>query len=180
MTQKGQQTKTKKTSIQQKNQNNIYNSTILTRKIPIHITFIGDNIVEILEKAISSQIEGKCIAEGYVKTNSVNLTTYSSGILNADYVIFTVLFECMICMPVEGMQLKCYAKNITKAGIRAEISELPNPLIIFIARDHYYASPYFANVKENDEIIVKVIGQRFELNDKYISIIAELLEPIGN
>ena len=33
----------------------------------------------------------------------------------------------------------------------------------------------FSNVKENEEINVRVIGQRYELNDKYISIIAELL-----
>ena len=37
--------------------------------------------------------------------------------------------------------------------------------------------PYFSAVKPDDEIEVKVIGQRFELNDKYISIIAELVEP---
>ena len=32
-------------------------------------------------------------------------------------------------------------------------------------------------VKEGQEITIKVIGQRFELNDKYISIISEILEP---
>ena len=36
---------------------------------------------------------------------------------------------------------------------------------------------YFSNVKENDDIKVRVIGQRFELNDKYISILAELIDP---
>ena len=166
-----------KKGTQTQSQNNIYNNTILTRKIPIHITLIGDNIVELLEQEISSQIHGKCIAEGYVMPGSVKITTYSSGLIDSESIIFTVLFECMICNPVEGMQLKCYAKNITKAGIRAETKENPNPLIIFISRDHHYSLPYFATVKENDEITVKVIGQRFELNDKNISIIAQLLEP---
>jgi hypothetical protein len=77
---------------------------------------------------------------------------------------------------VEGMNIKCIAKHINKAGIRAEINETPSPVVIFIARDHNYSSPLFANVKENDEIKVRVIGQRFELNDKYISIIAEIVE----
>lgn len=159
-------------------QNNIYNTTVLTRKVPVHITLIGDNIVELLEQEISSQIEGKCIAEGYVMPISVKILTYSSGLLSSESIIFTVLFECMICNPVEGMQIKCYAKNITKAGIRAETKEIPNPLVIFISRDHHYSLPYFATIKENDEINIKVIGQRFELNDKYISVIAQLLEPI--
>ena len=37
--------------------------------------------------------------------------------------------------------------------------------------------PYFSQVNEGDKIEIKVIGQRFELNDKYISIIAELIDP---
>ena len=35
---------------------------------------------------------------------------------------------------------------------------------------------YFSDVKEGDTIQVRVIGQRFELNDKYISIIGELVK----
>mgnify|MGYP007000347125 len=51
------------------------------------------------------------------------------------------------------------------------------PLIIFIARDHHYKNPeLFSSIKESDEIIVKIIGQRFELNDPAISVIAELID----
>ena len=34
----------------------------------------------------------------------------------------------------------------------------------------------FSKVKVGDKIKARVIGQRFELNDTYISIIAELIE----
>jgi len=37
--------------------------------------------------------------------------------------------------------------------------------------------PYFSTIKENDNFVARVIGQRFELNDSYVSIIAELVEP---
>jgi hypothetical protein len=37
-------------------------------------------------------------------------------------------------------------------------------------------SQKFSTIKEGEMINAKVIGQRFELNDKYISIIAELVE----
>ena len=33
---------------------------------------------------------------------------------------------------------------------------------------------YEAFLKENDKFVARVIAQRFELNDKYISIVAEL------
>ena len=78
------------------------------------------------------------------------------------------------------MIINCFAENITKAGIRALITKENSPLLIFVARDHNYMSSYFNSVKENDNIKVKVIGQRFELNDKYISIIASLVEDHEN
>ena len=36
---------------------------------------------------------------------------------------------------------------------------------------------YFSEIQEGDKFTARVIGQRFELNDKYISIIAELVKP---
>jgi len=66
-------------------------------------------------------------------------------------------------------------QNITKAGIRCETTEIPSPIIAFIARDHHYSNDRFASVKEGDILKIKVIGQRFELNDTQISIIGELI-----
>ena len=82
--------------------------------------------------------------------------------------------ECMICHPVEGMHIDCEIKNITRAGIRAETRDTPSPVVIFVARDHNTSNKY-SNLSENQEITVRVIGQRYELNDKYISIIAEII-----
>jgi len=76
------------------------------------------------------------------------------------------------------MLIPCVARNITKAGIRAESDEeSPSPIVVFIMRDQNYMNKYFTSIKENDKFIVRVIGQRFELNDKYVSIIGEVVEP---
>ena len=155
----------------------IYTPTLITRKIPIGIIHVGKNIKQTLERIIASQIEGKCVVEGFIKPGSAKIATYSSGIVKADEIIFDITFECMVCSPVEGMLINCVAKNITKMGIRAETNETPSPVVIFISRDHHYTSSYFSNIKENDDIQVSVIGQRFELNDKYVSIIAKIVEP---
>ena len=162
---------------------NIYSRVLINKKVVLKIVNIGTNIKQVLEKAIAIQIEGKCIIEGYVKPGSIAVITFSSGVISAADIVFEVVFECLVCSPVEGMILRCIAKNITKAGIRAETNEEPSPVVIFIARDHHYKSDYFSTVKENDSIQVKVIGQRYELNDKYVSVIAELLAmhlPIAN
>tara|TARA_B100000902_G_scaffold343854_1_gene348805 strand:+ start:489 stop:1085 length:597 start_codon:yes stop_codon:yes gene_type:complete len=155
----------------------IYNNILITRNISVSINNIGTGIKQTLEKIISNTIEGKCIVEGYIKPNSTKILTNSSGIIKGDSINFEVVFECAACSPVEGMLINCIAKNITKAGIRAESKDDPSPVVIFISRDHHHTSEYFAKIKEDQEIKVRVIGQRFELNDKYVSIIAELIMP---
>lgn len=153
----------------------LFSNALITKKIHVNIQNIGSNIKQTLEKMIAADIEGKCIVEGFVKNRSTKIMTYSSGLVQGSSVTFEVVYECSICSPVEGMIINCIAKNITKAGIRAETNDSPSPVVIFVARDHHYTTTYFSEVKENDDIVVKVIGQRYELNDKYISIIAELV-----
>jgi DNA-directed RNA polymerase subunit E'/Rpb7 len=157
----------------------IYSRCLITRNIGLPITAINKNIKETIENQVSAQFEGKCINEGYVKLGSSKIITYSSGIIErGTNILFEVLFECMVCFPVEGMLLSCIAKNITKAGIRAESAdESPSPIVVFIARDHNYSNAYFSSIQEGDKFQARIIGQRFELNDKYISIIADAVKP---
>ena len=154
----------------------IFHNTMITKKISVPIHNVGKNIRETLETIISTEIEGKCIAEGYVKEKSTRIMTYSCGVVTSSKIMFDIVFECMICLPVEGMHINCVAKNITKAGIRAETEDTPSPVVIFVARDHHASLAKFAKVVPERKIKVRVIGQRYELNDKYISIIAELID----
>ena len=147
---------------QRKSQQTLYNPIVITKLVTINIINIGNNIKEVLEKVIASQIEGKCIVEGYIQPRSTEILTFSSGLISGSEIAFNVVFQCNVCFPVEGMLINCVAKHINKAGIRAETKELPSPVVIFVARDHNYMSPVFSQVKENDDIKVRVIGQRFE------------------
>ena len=156
----------------------VYSRSLITQVITLPITVIGKTLKQTLEETIITKVEGKCIVEGYIKPRSVKVITYSSGTIKGDAIIFDVVYECEICFPVAGMLLKCTAKNITKAGIRAESAdETPSPYVLFVTRDHYFSNDYFNAIKENDTFMARVIAQRFELNDKYISIIAEIVLP---
>ena len=170
--------KTRNPQYRQREIRTVYSLSQITKKIGLPITAIGRALHQTIETTIASMIEGKCIVEGYVKLHSVRVITYSSGTIKGTDVIFDVVFECDVCFPVAGMLFNCVAKNITKAGIRAEsVDDLPSPFVLFIARDHYYDSDYFNSIEENEKFVAKVIAQRFELNDKYVSIIAELVTP---
>lgn len=155
----------------------IFSTAMITRRVPLNIIHIGDNIKQTLEKKVAFDIEGKCIVDGYVKPGTCRVQSYSSGELSSNDVMFDVVIQCEVCCPVEGMHIVCLAKNITEsAGIKAETEDDPSPVVIYVARDHHFNNPNFSKVKPGDKIKVRVIGQRYELNDPYISVIAELVE----
>jgi len=151
----------------------IYMQNILSRKIVLPFVTLGNNIKELLSQKIAYTYEGKCIKEGFIKKKSCTIISYSAGIIKNNNVIFDVLFECLICKPAEGMKFKVTVKNVTKAGIRAEYKE-NSPIVVFIARDHVFKNKNFNNINIGDLIYIKVIGIRYELNDEFISIIADL------
>lgn len=153
----------------------VYIKSLLTMKVILSITEIGKNVKQNLERKIVSKTEGRCIAEGFVKPNTVQIISYSSGSVNSENIEFCAVFECMVCHPFEGMLIECDVKTITKAGIHAEVNEDGVvPITIFLARDHNYTMRNFADIKENMKITAKVIGIRYELNDPYICVIGTL------
>jgi len=170
--------KSSKPKYRQKEIKTVYSPYQITKSVILPMTAIGKNLLQTLENTITKIVGGKCIVEGYVKPGSIRVITFSSGIVKGENIIFDVVFNCEVCYPVSGMKLNCIAKNITKAGIRAEsFDEQPSPFVLFVARDHYYASEYFNSIEENEKFVARIIAQRFELNDKYISVIAELVPP---
>jgi len=156
----------------------VYLMSMLTMKVSLSINEVGKNIKQNLERIISKKTEGKCIAEGFIQPNSVKILSYSSGNVNNEKIEFQTVYECMVCYPVEGQLVECQVKTITKAGIHAESIDDTGvvPITAFIARDHHNTDQYFATITENDKVIVRVVGVRFELNDPYICVIGKLME----
>lgn len=153
-----------------------YIPSVLSMKVVLPIIEVGGNIKQNLERLIVSKTEGKCIVEGFIRPDSVHILTYSSGKVNAGSVEFQTTYECMICYPVDGMLVKCVCNTITKAGIHAEVVDQKGnvPITVFIARDHHINNDLFERVTENANLVVSVIGVRFELYDSTICVIGKL------
>lgn len=156
----------------------VYLKSLLSCKVSLGINEVGSNLKQNLEKKLSSKIENKCSAEGFIKPNSVSVISYSAGTVNSANIDFQVVYECMICNPVEGMLIECTVKTITKAGIRGEVIEEGGtlPVTVFVARDHNYNDSRFHDIKENSKILTKVIGVRYELNDPCVCVISKLAD----
>ena len=160
--------------------NKLYTKRLLDEIVYLKFNNITNNNFYSHILNILKMKEGKCIEEGYIKVDSIKIITLSMPSVVSDKLKFNVVYECLVAIPSNNMLITCNVKNITKVGIRAELDINPTPYIIFLARDHHYNNESFNNISESDKINIKVLAFRFELNDTFISIIAELLDKKGD
>jgi hypothetical protein len=162
----------------------LYHSACIHRKLCIPFSDVSNfkHIGEHLLQGVSNEIDGKCIAEGFVQPGSCKLRSYSVGTFAAGNIRFDLEVECMMCSPKEGDIMRCIAKTATQAGIRAHACTNPSPVVIYISREMHDANANarlisnhtsMDTIKPGDIIHVRVVGRRFELNDKHVSIIGE-------
>jgi len=138
-----------------------------------------ENIMALLHNTLISCIEGRCITEGFIKPHSTRIIDFKCGKIIAKNVQFNIIIECLVCNPQPQSIITCVAKNITQAGIRAVSDDEYSPIIVYITRDFGIESDktYYNSVKEGDKINIRIIGKRFEMNDRHIQIIGFLVQP---
>jgi len=165
----------------------LYQASRIHHKICIPFSNIRkfDCIEHHLKEVVSKEIDGKCIPEGFVKPGSCDLQCFSVGTFTAGNIQFVLEIECMICCPKEGTVMTCVAKTVTQAGIRAHAFVEPSPVVVYVSREMHDSvsknrlmTNSIDTVKPGDKIEVRVIGKRFELNDKHVSVIGELVSMV--
>ena len=149
---------------------NVYQSALLTRLITIPMNEIGGDVKQLIKNSMKS-LEGKCLEEGYLQRDSIEVVRFSYGVIKGALVTFNVVFKCNLANPIAGQKIKCIVENNTKAGVKARLDSRENPFIIFLSRDHHYQNPEFSELKERDRIEISVLGKRYDIHDKQISII---------
>lgn len=158
----------------QTGQTGIFITNVVTRRVRLGITELGANVSALLRSKFAEESEGRCIAEGYVRPGSTTIVAHSAGELAGESIMFTASFECEICRPVEGMNIRgCTVRNVTKAGARATLGGQSH-IVIFIARDHAAGDEDFAKLAVGDVVTTRVVGVRYELGDAQVSVVATL------
>ena len=154
----------------------IYVPSVLSMRVQIPMPQVGRQLHATLEREVARRVEGRCIAEGYVRAGSVKLLTHSSGTVLGVAIEFAVSYQCDVCYPTEGMLIECDVKTVTKAGIHAEKHDADGrlPIVVFVSRDHHHDHEAFAAIQEKTKIRVKILGVRFELHDTHLSALATL------
>lgn len=136
---------------------------------------------------LQQQYEGICSRHGFVKPGSLKIVERSLGHLVKAHFNGHVRFELTVvaecCNPIEGMVVQATVKNKNQMGILAESlvmienAWVPVLDIIIPKRTAGISSQIpLDTLSVGDTIQVEVLGKRFQLNDKKISIIGRGVE----
>tara|TARA_Y100000389_G_scaffold35001_2_gene29772 strand:+ start:986 stop:1465 length:480 start_codon:yes stop_codon:yes gene_type:complete len=153
---------------------NLYAPNILSKKLSIKCDELDQNIDDLLKEKLIKSIGNRCLKEGYVNGDTINIISRTIGTINPNHfngeVYYNVQYEAQICNPIKDMNIQCKIKNINQLGIMAEV----DCLTIVVAKQYIDESRSLDSFSIGQDINISIVGSRFDLNDKYITIIGRL------
>ena len=153
----------------------IYRKSVFNYSTTMSADKISENIDNSLLFQLKKDIGDKCINEGYIDKDSIQILKRSIGKINSSHlngsVNFDIEYTANVCNPREGDIISCKVLDINTMGLLTESS----PLTIVLPRDHHTDDPNFKEVSIGDEIRVSIIGSRFDLYDTQITAIGKLV-----
>ena len=156
----------------------IYSTNIIHRIINIPFIDVEKYILrDYINSYAKKNIANKCHKEGYINDN-IKILNISGGKIRNNNIEYDVQFEVEICLPYEDMKLDVKIVNITKIGIRAVLNENEdkNPITVFANTIHNDIIENSNDSYESGNIIkIKVLGLRFEINDKSIYVLGKII-----
>ena len=145
------------------------------RRNPIDRDVDKSQIVDnILTREIKEMYGDRCIDTGYVDASTIQIVERSIGRIYAEHlngnIVYDVRFSADVCCPVKGDEVVGRVTNSNKMGLLVK----HGPLNIVLARQHHVNRKCFKRINIGDDIPVSIVGSRFSLNDKQISVIGYL------
>lgn len=163
-----------------------YSLCQVTETLMVPIQNIGLNLAQTLQTMLAAENENKCNQYGFIKPGSTKVMAFSNPECRGNVCTVEVLYSCSAFYPVAGMNLKCTATSISKAGIMAtSADDTPSPFQLIVARDHSVDDDderfqVFQSIKKGDTFVAQVIGSRFELNDPHVTIIGKAISTASS
>lgn len=154
---------------------NLYNELLLVDNIYISPDKFNNKINLYLEELLKKKVEQKCISEGYVKKDSVDIIKKSLGILRGSqfngYINYNIIYKALVCSPKNGSVINCKVKLINnKLGILGN----NGPLTIIVGKQLHNKPELLDEVNIDDVIEIRVIETKYSINDKEIRILGKL------
>lgn len=164
-------------------ENNTFFKLQLCERIKIEPSFLHKNFRDEVLRRLKLKVEGICSKHGYIQPDSIEIIKICAGRveligLNGN-TQFDVIFSAQVCNPLLGSVLRCKVVNINKFGILAEAGGIIEAII---AKNSVSIQSEIdlSKVHIGDDILVEVVGKKYELNDKKISIIGKIIKDTAS
>jgi DNA-directed RNA polymerase subunit E'/Rpb7 len=159
---------------------NIFYRLLLNDKVKIEPKYISKDFRKHIHTKLKANAEGVCTRHGFIKQNSIELYKITPGNveligLNGS-VVYDVYYYADVCNPLVGNTIKAHVTNVNKFGILAEVADI---LEIIIAKNSvnivHDKNINLEDIKIGDLIDIEILGKKYELNDKKISLIGKII-----
>jgi len=162
----------------------IFNTTEFEHRISVKINELNtvENITDILYIKLY-ELYNKCCEKGYIKENSINIESYSSGYLNpiifVPFIEYRVKCKGLIFLPNVDDVYLVKVVSINKIGIMCKMFYYNNnktycPINIIIAKHTQKVD--ISNLKKDDLVYVKILALKFNKNSEHIHTIGNIVE----
>jgi DNA-directed RNA polymerase subunit E'/Rpb7 len=152
---------------------------LLSERVKLEPSFLHNQFRDEIVRRLKLKVEGLCSRHGYIKPNSIEVHKICTGRVelvglngNTD---FTVIFYADVCNPMLGSIIKCRVTNINKFGV---LVEAENVIEAIIAKNsvNIQSDVDLDKVRIGDDILIEVVGKKYELNEKKISLIGKAIK----
>ena len=150
---------------------------ILYHKLYLLPKEVNKNIEQTLMTKMKSNVGDKCIKEGFVDTNTIEIIKRSLGQIDAIHfngrICYDICYSAKVCNPMEGTKLEGKILDINKMGALVKIG----PLSIVLPKQYHNNPAIFAKLHKDSIVIINIVGTKFELYDTEIEAVG-LIESI--
>jgi hypothetical protein len=141
------------------------------------------NFEDVILDKVRSSLEGVCSRYGFIKPGSIGIVKRSVGSFVKQHFNGHIKFELVcraeVCNPNVGAVFEAVVKNKNALGVHAESVIQDETVLDIIIPKRSVGIVSNINLEElevGDKIFVEVLGKRYQLNDKKISIIGRAIK----
>tara|TARA_B110000438_G_C15280223_1_gene422324 strand:+ start:72 stop:554 length:483 start_codon:yes stop_codon:yes gene_type:complete len=158
----------------------MFREMILQTEVNVELKKCSDLSNFIKDKLV--KLEGQCISNGFIKKGSIEIISRSLGETtiynNTSSIYYHVTFKALICNPQINEEIECKMEKKNKMGILASAYSKNEklPFRVIIARQHHESELWKDKIDSMNTVTTfnaSVIGSRFNIQDKMISVIAK-------
>lgn len=153
----------------------LYIKNTLFHKIYLLANELIGDINAICLNKLKNEVGNKCIKEGYVRKDSIEIIKRSMGIVDSIHfngrVCFHITYTAEVCYPTEGLKLEGKIMDMNKMGAIVQIE----PLSINLPKQLHSDLEVFKDLNIGDTIVISIVGSIFEIYDTEINAVGVIV-----